>query len=262
MPLPRLHLFEFGDQPWCPRAIRDAQTDYLQCAIETTRMYDVVAPRLARAVKRSGKSRIVDLCSGGAGPWPGLRDRLAAEGAEVTVLLTDKFPNRAAFERAARGHAGTVTHESQSIDVTAIPARIRGFRTLFSSFHHFRPAEARAILRDAITRGEPVAVIEATQRSVKAILLMFLTPITVWILTPRIRPWRWSRFLLTYPIPIVPFVVLFDGVVSCFRTYTPRELEKLAAGPEGATTEWEIAQERTKGNPVPITIAIGIPHRR
>jgi len=262
MSLPRLHLFEFGDQPWCPKVIRDAQTDYLQCAIETTHMYDVIAPRLARAVRRSGKSRIVDLCSGGAGPWPGLRERLEAEGAAVTVLLTDKYPNRAAFERAARGTGGAVTHESQSIDVTSVPARIRGFRTLFSSFHHFRPAEARAILRDAITRGEPVAVVEATQRSVKAILLMLLTPVFVWILTPRIRPWRWSRFILTYLFPIVPLVILFDGVVSCFRTYTPRELEALAAGPEGATTEWEIAQERAPGNPVPITVAIGIPHRR
>jgi hypothetical protein len=43
------------------------------------------------------------------------------------------------------------------------------------------------------------------------------------------RPFRWSRLLLTYLIPIVPLVVLWDGIVSCCRTRTPQELLALTS---------------------------------
>ena len=68
----RLHLFEIHDSAWCPVVIRDAATDYLQVAERSGGLYDGVAEKLAHAVEESGASRIVDLCSGGAGPWPGL----------------------------------------------------------------------------------------------------------------------------------------------------------------------------------------------
>ena len=49
-------------------------------------------------------------------------------------------------------------------------------------------------------------------------------PVFAWILTPRMRPFRWSRLLLTYLLPLIPLVVLWDGLVSCCRTRTPQEL--------------------------------------
>ena len=48
-----------------------------------------------------------------------------------------------------------------------------------------------------------------------------------WLLTPRMRPFRWSRLLFTYLVPLIPLVVLWDGIVSCFRTRTPEELLEL-----------------------------------
>ena len=32
--------------------------------------------------------------------------------------------------------------------------------------------------------------------------------------TPFVRPFRWSRLLFTYVIPLIPLLVLFDGTVS------------------------------------------------
>ena len=52
-----------------------------------------------------------------------------------------------------------------------------------------------------------------------------LTPIAV---TPLIRPLRWSRLLWTYLIPLVPVITLFEGLVSCLRTYSVQELHDLA----------------------------------
>ncbi len=36
-------------------------------------------------------------------------------------------------------------------------------------------------------------------------------------LTPFIRPFRWSRLALTYGMPVIPALSLFDGIVSQLR---------------------------------------------
>jgi hypothetical protein len=70
---------------------------------------------------------------------------------------------------------------------------------------------------------------EVTSRTLRAFATMLLMPVFAWILTPRMRPFRWSRLLLTYLIPVIPLVVLWDGMVSCFRTRTPEELLALTS---------------------------------
>jgi hypothetical protein len=37
--MPRIHLFEIEDQPWCPAVMRDAGTDFLQFALKAGKNY-------------------------------------------------------------------------------------------------------------------------------------------------------------------------------------------------------------------------------
>src|SRR5262245_54392038 len=112
----------------------------------------------------------------------------------------------------------------QPVDATRVPDELPGFRTMFSAFHHFRPEQASAVLADAVRMRQGIGVFEGTQRRPLALLLMLLVPLAVLITTPFIRPFRWSRLLWTYLIPIVPIVALFDALVSCLRTYSIEEL--------------------------------------
>jgi hypothetical protein len=41
----------------------------------------------------------------------------------------------------------------------------------------------------------------------------------------------------TYLLPVVPLVVLFDGIVSCWRTYTVAELAEFTAELSGSGYE-------------------------
>src|SRR2546425_11759383 len=95
--------------------------------------------------------------------------------------------------------------------------------TLFPYTTLFR-SQARAILADAVHNRQGIGVFEATQRRALALLLMLLAPLMMLVVTPFIRPFRWSRLLWTYLIPLVPLVTLFDGLVSCLRTYSVQEL--------------------------------------
>lgn len=62
----------------------------------------------------------------------------------------------------------------------------------------------------------------------------------VLLLTPLIRPVELGRILLTYLPPVIPFFVLWDGLVSVLRTYSSNEMLALArAADESSAFEWE-----------------------
>ncbi len=256
----RVHLIEIHDQDWCPRVLRDAATDYLQFITNLANPYAPVVDQLRVAVEQSGAKRIVDLCSGAGGPWLKLQPLLAADGASSPpVLLTDRFPNLAAMQRMRVDSGGLVDFDPRPIDAAQTPPELDGFRTLFASFHHFRPEDARKILADAVRRRQGIGVFEMTHRSALAIILMGLSPVLVLLFTPFVRPFRWSRLLWTYFIPVLPLLVLFDGIVSSLRTYSPAELNNLTEELGEVGYVWQIGEENSGRGPVPVTYLIGYP---
>ena len=240
----RLHLVELHDLPACPPSLRDALTDFLAFALNLSRAYDPAAALLRRAIARTGARRVVDLCSGAGGPWSRLAPRMG-----VPVLLTDLYPH-------TNGAAGLPFHP-EPIDARAVPAGLDGFRTLFTSFHHFRPAEARAILADAVTKGQGIAVFEAARRAPREVGVVAFTWLGALISAPFIRPFRWSRLLWTYLPPALPLMGTFDGIVSCLRAYTPAELADLVRGLD--SYEWEIGEMRGGWSPLRGTYVLGVP---
>ncbi|MGC4044934.1 MAG: hypothetical protein QM758_14170 [Armatimonas sp.] len=250
----RLHLFEWEDFPWCPASIRDGCTDYLRFMLNLGDSYAPVVPKLTEALKQSNATAIVDLCAGGGGPWPRLLPALRTAGMESSVTLTDRYPNP-----ASAAALPDVTYYPESVDALAVPATLPGFRTLFSSFHHFTPAAGKALIQSAVEAGQPIGIFEATQRSPLCLLMMLPTPIVAILATPFIRPFRLSRLLLTYVLPLIPLMILWDGVVSCFRTYTPEELKGLAESIPGSDHyTWESGLAKG-ASPLPVTYLIGLP---
>jgi hypothetical protein len=117
----RLHLLEIQDQDWCPRAIRNAVTDYLQFVIAKTKPYAAMVPILTTALQRTGTREILDLCSGAGGPWLWLQPIRAGRGLNVSVCLTDKYPNLDAIGQACRPPDQTVRYHPQPVDATRVP---------------------------------------------------------------------------------------------------------------------------------------------
>ena len=99
----RVQLIEIHDQAWFPAFLRDAVTDDLQILLGIGKPYGDILPELREGIERSGADRVLDLCSGGGGPWPWLAEELKRRGVRVCVELSDKFPNE-----AARGERGTI----------------------------------------------------------------------------------------------------------------------------------------------------------
>ncbi len=209
--------------------MRHGVTDYLEAITSRADIYSPVQEEIFHAIDECGAGRVVDLCSGGGGPWLSPRWRSAlAERGHLQVLLTDKFPSDVLCGRV--GADPQLRCVKFSVDAASVPEELRGFRTIFSSFHHFPDAVARAVLQDAVHCGDGFAMAEVTSRTLRGLAIISLMPIFVWVMTPGMRPFRWSRLLLTYLVPLIPLVVLWDGLVSCTRTRTPEELLALTTG--------------------------------
>jgi hypothetical protein len=257
----RRQLVELEDLPWWPRTFRDAATDYLATSMRVVKAPTVVAPLLATALARAGATHVVDLCSGGGGPWAALLPALREQGVDVRVRLSDKFPNVAALRALAAATPGLEV-ETTPVSALDVPRRLTGFRTLFLAFHHFEPRDAQAILASAVRDGQGIAIVEGVSRRPAALAVLAGLPLAVWLLTPLIRPFRWSRLFWTYLVPVVPLAILFDGVVSCLRIYTPDEMLAMASSlADGAAYEWEAGLLRLPGAPIGVPYLIGIRRR-
>lgn len=241
----RIHLFEFEDLEWFPKALRDYGTDFLQFLSNRTKLFRPALPKLRQLLDDTGSTEIIDLASGGGGGLLWLIKELRKEMPALRTTLTDYYPNLNAFRFTAKQEPG-ISFAIERVDAREVPEHFSGVRTMFLSFHHFRPGDAQRILENAVKSGQPIFIAEGQERSLPSILAMLFSPVSVLLTTPLIRPFRWGRLIFTYLIPVVPLFVLWDGVISCLRTYSIKEMkEMIDQVPNKDTFRWETGRMRS-----------------
>lgn len=256
--MPRLNLPEIEDVAGLPDWIRDAITGYLRVALELGRPYAAVTPTLAALIREGDHTSIVDLASGGGGPWPHLSNALGeAVGRPVAVTLTDLRPNAAAA--ADLEQLPGLHYERQPVSALDIPQRLRGVRTIFTGLHHFPPDDVRRILRAAQADQVPFLAAEATHRSLRGVLVTLLIPLMVLALMPRVRPRRALALVLTYLPPLLPLLIWWDGFASTLRTYRRDELARICDEIGAPGYEWRVEEITVAGAPIPVTVLSGRP---
>ena len=250
--------FEFHDHRLFPGFLRDLVTDALQAMWNAQQIYSPIAPRLERVIADSRARCIVDLCSGSGGPWLRFASELTSDGgSSPQVLLTDKYPSRGRIRRIETETGNRVSFYPDPVDAREIPAELTGFRTIFSTFHHFEPREARAILKSSFEQHQGIGIFEAAKCDPRTLAAVIVVPLLALRLAPLIQPFRWSRIFWTYCLPVIPLTLWLDGMLSCLRSYSQADLRELISGLESDSYRWEIGEER--GGPVPITYLLGWP---
>ncbi len=249
----RARLFEFTDQDWYPQVFRRIQTDYLQFVTTRGAGHKNLIPLLTRALQQTGSMDIVDLCSGGTGPWVRLHKQLEQAGLQVKVTLTDKYPNPGSVQKWARTSQGDICYLSEPVDALDVPDHLHGMRTMFEGFHHFKPEHARQILQDAVNKRAAIGIFEASLNLPQGPIIFALSPVMTLLgylfATPFILPRTWRRFLWSYLLPIVPLATCWDGLVSFLRVYSSKELREMVNSLQGDDYKWEIGQAST-GTPL------------
>lgn len=255
----RLHLFELEDLPWLPARLRGWVVDQLSFIEELVGAYRPIVPIVEELLAATGASRVVDLCSG-SGAAPALLKRTLDErGVRCEVVLTDLYPNLEAFRRR---EAEGVLHVDEPVDATRVPRELVGVRTLFNALHHLPPPAARALLEDAAEQGQPVVVVETVGRSLRAVLLVCAITLGSFAFAPFVKPFSLGRLFFTYALPAVPFIVFFDGMVSCLRVYSPRELHEMTRHIRKERYTFEVLRPKVPWVPLRHLVFVGRPRTR
>ena len=249
----RIHLFEFTDLSWYPDIFRRIQTDYLQFVATLGTGHKYLIPLFKQAMQSAKTNEIVDLCSGGTGPWIQLQEQLEQAGLLVNINLTDKYPNPESIQKWSTTSRQRIKYLAEPVDATNVPSHLQGMRTLFEGFHHFKPEQAKSILQDAVKKRAAIGIFEASLKPPFGVILLLLAPLTTlasyFLMTPFIKPRNISRFFWTYLIPVVPLATSWDGVVSLLRTYSLQELKELTLSFSSDDYTWEIGHAAT-GTPI------------
>lgn len=251
----RLHLFEFEDLEWFPSFLRNYMTDYLQFISNKFDIYKPIVPIIEEGLNKSKTETIIDLASGGGGGLLKLNEHLLKQNPNLKIILTDYYPNLEAF-KLTKSLANNIEYITTPIDALNVPKSLDGLRTQFLSLHHFKPKQAQQILKNTVDSESSIAIFEAQERNLKSIIFMLLSPLNVWLFTPFIRPFKFSRIFFTYLIPIIPLLVCWDGIVSVLRTYSIEEMEMLIKNVDSNNSYiWKLG--KVKSGPSKVTYLLG-----
>ncbi|KAF3906855.1 hypothetical protein ABW21_db0203866 [Orbilia brochopaga] len=249
---PRIDLFEINDLTWFPPYLREriqaCLTFCWSISFPNLRSGPSASSALAHVLRKElGPSlssyTFIDFCAGAGGPTPiverHLNGQLREEGLQpVKFVLTDLYPNPEAWKRIQAG-SPAVSWVAQPVDAGKAPKKeillgdngdgVAGGRKVFRmfnlAFHHFDDEGAKRILKDAITGSDAIGVFEIQSRSFAGFLQVAAIGPILTFLTPSHRPfWNFGHLFFTYIIPILPFVMVFDGYMSALRTRTPQEI--------------------------------------
>ena len=237
----RLHLFEFGDQPWFPQLLREAETGYLAVSYRFFPLRRRWAEKIATILHRGEPVEILDLCSGAGGAMPSIIEELGHLGYDTRARLTDLYPNPESVSHPR------IVWMIEPVDAKRVPPKLAGVRTMFSAFHHFRPAAAKAILKDAFERRRAICIFESGSGTLLGVATMLLVPGSVLILMPLARPFRWAYLLFTYLIPMMPLILFWDGIVSMLRIYSPDQMKEMTKDMQAPDYAWEIGRLLLRG---------------
>jgi hypothetical protein len=256
----RLHLFEFEDLTWFPDVIRAGGTDYLRYILIATEVYKPCIKLLNEALKKTGETKIIDLCSGGGGYIEQVCNGLEEISSEnISFTLTDKFPNIETYKLLQNKTNGKVNFDSRSIDAANVPADLKGVRTMFSAIHHFQPGQVKSVLQNAVDNNAPIAIFDGGDTSIFGSLgIIIIHPIIFFLFTPFFKPFKFSRLFFTYIIPLIPLYTIWDGCVSIMRLYRPGDLLKLANEVSFAGYNWSAGKTKSRFG-LHATYLIGIP---
>jgi len=232
--LRRIQLFEFCDQPWLRGSLREAFLDCLSFVHHVYQPYYHLAQPFAEWANQNRQNvrkdrvgeAILDLASGSGEQITMLLDASTKQGLHLPkFILSDLYPNLSAWHALQKSCGNdAVGYIEKPLSALDIPEGAPRHWTIFTAFHHLSPAAARILLQGLVAKGDGLCIIENTRRQWFCCVAMVLG-LPVHLIVPFFaKRFKWSKFLCTTVIPIIPLMVAFDGVVSALRSYTKEEI--------------------------------------
>lgn len=94
---------------------------------------------------------------------------------------------------------------------------------------------------------DQVLIGEGNNKSTRQVIgMLLLSPLVALVLSPRVQPFRISRIIFTYLIPLFPLMISWDGIVALFKIRAPQIIESLAR--TAVPTGWKWTSGKSPNN--------------
>ncbi|MEM1413401.1 MAG: hypothetical protein AAGH15_00800 [Myxococcota bacterium] len=227
----RRQLFQLTDQDWCPPGLARLVDEFLVWFVGKTRAAKPFVPVVERALERAGTRRIIDLRLG------------VGSGAHVMRRFLP---------------ADVVIETYDLDDLDAIPAR-EGVYVIANGFHRLPGARARRVLGALVARRASFVVVEGNNdHPWQAVGMFVFVPLTALLTAPFVQPFRLSRLLLTYLLPVLPLLLTLDGAAALFKLYAPADMDELFGELAAESYGWR-SGKAANGRGGKILYAVGHP---
>lgn len=167
------------------------------------------------------------------------------EESGVDFVMTDIHPHIAAWSKASK-RSENLRFVPSSVDAANAPKNLLAlagtpsygnviskeknkkiFRLFSLAFHHFDDPLATQILKNTLETSDGFAIFELQGRDMGNLFTVLMIGPLLWLGSWYWFWGQWEHLVWTYVIPVVPFVTVFDGLVSCLRTRRDGEVMDL-----------------------------------
>ena len=210
---------EIEDYSWFPTTFRRYQADYIGSMVKWLSVYRPVVSELEQVIEATQPLFIQDLCSGSGIPAVYMQDHVKNI---PPAALSDKFPYRSFRDKPKSIYIRTPT------DVLTLVPQPGFCYTMYNAFHHFSSVEKKELVKTLAANKNAFLFTEILQPGVLSMIrVVFVSTILQVFTAPFVKPFSLKRLFFTYIIPVNLLTVLYDGIVSVFKSRSANYYRRL-----------------------------------
>lgn len=212
---------ELEDYTWFPPLLRRFQMDFIGFMVSRLGIYQPAVPLVKQFIQNNRVAIIQDTCSGSGAPAVFMHRHTGFSGKTV---LTDKFPSKSFITEQG------MEYVHHPVDVLDMPIQAGVCYTMYNALHHFTDAQKLQLVQQ-MQQGKALFLFaEILQPGIVTLVKILLTTTMLqWLVTPFIQPFSLLRIFFTNLLPVNLFTVMYDGVISVFKSSTAAQYRKLFA---------------------------------
>ncbi|MCQ8129164.1 hypothetical protein [Methylomonas rivi] len=225
-----MRLFEFGDLDGVSNLYHIYLREYLVFFYKVFGYYKLWVPSFSNFIKRVGKNKYLECCSGAGEPLTLIDSQLDKnEVGLVNYLLSDIRPNPDVVNKFNQNQLSRFRYIENPVDVTQDLDKFDCPKIFINSFHHFSKKQVEKILINNFKNKNEIVVLEYVSNSLLGYLSMTVGPLVVFLTLPFLVKLRHLPImaLFTYVFPLFPLMMLWDGIVSCLHEHSVEDLKQI-----------------------------------
>lgn len=218
--------FQLSQSNWVPTVFKKMINEFLDYIVLLVKANKPFLPAIANTETKGKEFYLFAPEVGGSSPLliPDLLE--AFPDSSITVLSDNLSSQRKEHLQNLLLHD---IHFAKMSDLPEKSARSERILISINRAHLESDTELSRQIDDMSSKFDQIIIGEGNNKSVRQVIgMLILAPLVSAVCGPKIKPFRASRLVFTYMIPLLPLMIAWDGIVALFLIRSPEKVLDLA----------------------------------